>query len=156
MLENEVALRVYYIRGEDLVREGVKAFKGVGRVCEDDVELFPAEREEIEDVGAHHGDVGKAKAGRFGLDERSVLPRHLHAIDLSCASGGELEGYCPGPAEKVEDLEVGELVLVVQNVEKSFLGKIRRRPRGIPARRLDFFSLEPSPDDSHIISTALK
>ena len=61
VLQDEITLRVEKIQGENEVRDGLKAFKGVRRVCEDNVEFLPADGEEIKDVVTDHCDIGKPK-----------------------------------------------------------------------------------------------
>ena len=90
------------------------------------------------------------------LDEGGVLAGHFHAIDPSGAAGCELEGDGAGAPEQVQDLQAFQFVFVVQDVEKTLPGEIRRGPGLVAGGRIDALPLETAPDDPHIRSTDLK
>ena len=57
VLQDQISLRVYQTCIQYLVRNRLKSFQGVWRVCEYYVELLFAERDEIEYVVMHGRDV---------------------------------------------------------------------------------------------------
>ena len=156
VLQDEVAAGMEEILREHPVGKGFQAFQGVGRIGEDDVELLPADGEEVEHVVTDHRHVRKPQALRFGLDEGGVLAHHFHAVHAGCAAGGELERNGAGPSEEVQHLEVLEFVFVVQDVEQAFAGEVRGRARLVARGRLDGLPLQASTDDPHSSTTALK
>ena len=81
VLEDEIASRVQDILCENLVRERLEPFQRIRRVSKDDVELLPADGQEVEDVVTYHRDVAQSEPLRLGLDERGIGALHLHAID---------------------------------------------------------------------------
>lgn len=63
MLEDEDAVVVEDIAGEDDVGQLRQVLKGVGRVGKDDVESFVGTFQEVEDIGADSMEVVDAHAG---------------------------------------------------------------------------------------------
>ena len=156
MLQDKIAARVEEVPGQDFVREAVQPFQGVGRICEDDIEFLVADGKEVENIGVDGRDGIQAEPGGFAADEGGVLTVHLDTVDPACAARGEFIGDGARAAEKIEYLQVLELVLVVQDVEQALAGKIGRGPRPVAHRGQDGFALEPSADDSHSTTSDLK
>ena len=156
VLEYEICSRMEDILLEYLVGDVFQPLKGIRRVREYYIELFAADRQEIEHVVPYYRDVAQAESRGLGLDEGGVLAGHLYAVHAPDPAGGELIGYGSGAAEKVQDLQVVELVFVVEDVEEGLPGEIRGRPCIVMHGRADGLALEASPYDSHICSTALK
>ena len=156
VFQDEIPFRMQDVGGENKVRKVFQPFQGVRRVGKDDIELFPADGKEIEDIVPHHGHVPEAQPVGLRLDERGVFAGHLHTINPGSAPGGEFEGDGTGAPEKVQDLEVLELVFVVEDIEKALLGEVRGGTRLVARRRQDDFPLAFSPDDSHSCTTPLK
>ena len=104
VLKYEIAAGVEDISGKNLVRYGLQPFKGIRRIGENDIELLTADRKEIKHVVPHHRNVVESEPHSLSLDEGSVVPRHLHAIDPGRTSRSELVGYGTRTAEKVQDL----------------------------------------------------
>ncbi len=63
------------------VRQALQIVQRVGRICKYNVEFLVAEGKEIEYVVPDHCHVLEAQTGGFRLDERSVLPKHLNAVN---------------------------------------------------------------------------
>ena len=156
VLQDEIAPGVQDVLRKDLVRKRLQPLKGIRRIGENDIELFPADRQEIEDVVPDHRHVGEAEARSFSLDEGRVAPLHLDAIHPRSAAGSEFEGYGPSAAEKIQHLEVLELILVVEDIEESLLGEVGGRPGFVAHRRIDDLALQASAYYPHITSTVLK
>ena len=156
MLQDKIAAGMQEVQGKDEIRDAGKTLEGIGRIGKDNIELFAADGQEIEDVVPHHGHVGKAQTGRFCLYERGILPGHFHTVDTGSAPGGELKGNGTGAAEQVQDLEVLELVFVVQDIEEALLGKVRGGTGLVSGRGQDALSFQFSADDSHSCTTDLK
>ena len=106
VLQDEITAGVEQVARQDLVRDGRQSFERVGRIREDDVELLPADRQEVEDVGMDGRDVVQAQAGGLAADEGGMLPVHLDAVNAGRSAGGELEGDGPRAPEEVENLQV--------------------------------------------------
>lgn len=69
-----------YVLSEYLVRDILQAIQGVWRICEDDVELFMADGQEVEDIAVDGGDVVQAQTSGFFAYELRVVPVHLYAV----------------------------------------------------------------------------
>ena len=136
--------------------EGLQAFQGIGRVGEDYVELLRAQGDEVEDVVAHHGEVAKAEPAGLRRDEGGVGWGHLHAPDVACAAGNELEGYRACATEEVQHVKAVELILIAKDVEKGLAGEVRGGSRLIACRGIYGLALEGSSDNPHMVSTDLK
>lgn len=156
VLEDEIAVIVKDILLQDLVRKSLQPLQGIRRVGEDQVELLTADREEIEDVVTDHSDIAKPQTLGLGLYERCVLADHLHTVNPGCPPGSELVCDSSSAPEKVQDLQVLELIFVVKDIEKALLGEVRGWTRLIAHRGDDVLAFESAADYSHILSTEAK
>ena len=77
VLQNQIALGVDQAGIQNLVWNRFQAFESVRRIGEHDVELLLADRNEIEDVVVHRGQVLQAQLPGLVLHERRILRIHL-------------------------------------------------------------------------------
>ena len=78
VLQNQIALGIYQAGIQNLVGNRFQTFKSVRRIGEHDVELLLADRNEIEDVVVHRGQVLQTQLSGLILHERRILRIHLH------------------------------------------------------------------------------
>ena len=156
VFKDKIAFRMEDVLGENLVRNGLQAFKGIRRIREDNVELLMANGKEIEDIVPYHGHIVEAQPPGLGFDEGRILPGHLNGIYPGGSTGSKLEGYGSGAAEKVKHLQVFELIFIAKDVEKTFPGEIGRRPCLVTGRWVDSLAFQASSNDPHRCSTDLK
>ena len=70
VLQNQIALRIDQAGIQNLVGNRFQTFKSVRRIGEHDVELLLADRNEIEDVVVHRGQVLQTQLPGLVLHER--------------------------------------------------------------------------------------
>ena len=156
MLKDKVAARMEDVLGENLVRNGLQALEGIRRISENDIELLVADGEEIEDIVPDHHYIIKSEPLGLPLDERGIFPCHLNRIYLGSPPGSELESHRTGAAEKIQDLQILELIFIIKYIEESLTGEVGRRTGFVTSRRIDAFAFHAAADDPHIFSTDLK
>ena len=140
----------------DLVRKGLKPIQSIRRIGEHYVKLLMADAEKIEHIVPDHRDIVQPQPSGLGLDERSVLPRHLDRPDPRRSPGGELERHRSGTPEKIQYLKTTEIVLIVKHIEKSLHREIGGRPGLVAGRWIDCLAPQLSSYDPHSLSTDLK
>ena len=82
VLQNQIPLRIYQSGIQHLVRNHLQPFQRIRRVCEHDIELLPADGNEIEhivmDGSVVSGFVQVAQLPGLLLDKGGILHIHLH------------------------------------------------------------------------------
>ena len=78
VLQNQIPLRIYQAGIQHLVRNRLQPFQRIRRVGEHDIELLPADGNEIEHIVMDGSQILQAQLPGLLLDERGVLHIHLH------------------------------------------------------------------------------
>ena len=123
MLQNEIIAGYKNIPGKDPVGQALKPIQSEGRIGEDEIEAFPADREKVKDIVPDRRDILQAQSQGFGLDEGCVLTGHLHGIDARGAAGSEFEGNRPCASEQIENLQVLEFVFIPSTLKSPSRAK---------------------------------
>ena len=136
---------------KNLVGDSVQPFYIIWRIGKNNIEVQTAYFQKVEDIVPDHMHAADTEGGGAALDERGMEGIHLHGIYLLDPAGRELIRDTAGSGEEVKDPDRGEVVLIVQHVEQTFLREIRSRTRLEPGRRHHLPSSERAPDYSHEI-----
>ncbi len=78
VLQNQIPLRIYQSGIQHLVRNRLQPFQRIRRVGEHDIELLPADGNEIEHIVMDGSQILQAQLPGLLLDKRGILHIHLH------------------------------------------------------------------------------
>ena len=79
MLKYEICTWVQYVMSEDLVRNGRKIFQCIRGISKYDIELFPADIEELEYIVPYDSQIVHAEPDSLRFDEVRLHWQHFHS-----------------------------------------------------------------------------
>ena len=85
MLQDEIIAVIKDISLENFVWQRFQTLHRIRRISKNNIELFVADCQEIENIIPHHDDIVQAELGCLGLNESCVLTGHFNRIHLTGA-----------------------------------------------------------------------
>ena len=151
VLQHEPTFRPQQPVFENQIRDRVKRRQAIWRACEDVIVGFGAIRHKPEYIAPNDPDTAfHSKLSGGFLHKLHCRAMLVYVRDVGSSPGDKFVAMAAGTAEQIEHFELLEIDMVVQDIEKPFLGKIRRWPgRPIVCRRVEPPSFKYSPNDPH-------
>ncbi len=151
VFHDKPAIFLEYFFFEDQVWNGIHRRQGVGRAGEYIIVAVGGAIDKFEDIVADYF-YAVFDVQQFGglINEFYTGAEFIHICNIPAAAGDKFITVIAGTTKEIKHFERFKIEVVLQNIEKSFLGKVSRWPGWpIVGGRIETPALKFSGDNSH-------